>query len=41
MPGLLLKPGPGAADTELVSSKADIKLETGTQIVVGVTPNRR
>jgi hypothetical protein len=40
MPGLLLKPGPGAADTELVSSKADIRLETGTQIVVGVTASR-
>jgi hypothetical protein len=40
MPGLLLKTGPGAAGTELVSSRADIKLESGTQIVVGVTASR-
>jgi len=40
MPGLSLQPGPGAAGTELVSSKADIKLESGTQIVVGVTASQ-
>ncbi len=40
MPGLALKAVPGAHETELISTKEDIKLESGTQIVVGVMGNQ-
>lgn len=38
MPGVSLKSGSGAPGPKLVSTKADIKLESGTQLVLGIQP---
>jgi hypothetical protein len=40
IPGLSLKPGPSAPEQELVSTKANIKLESGTQMVLETTSVR-